>query len=135
MTHKLFPCPFCGSSAAFADDGEGGNWIECSQGTCGASTNIRYSMMDDCKVLLVQQWNRRSTTDDDHPLDNDAAVAAIAFALEEASGDLDGIEFLRCWNEGDFDSVRDQWPEAPEEVFIGADPLYRKKADDQEVNP
>lgn len=60
----------------------------------------------------------------------DPAVAAIQFALE----DDDGIEFLRCWNEGDFDSIRDQWPEAPEEVFIGADPLYCKKADGQEIN-
>jgi hypothetical protein len=49
-----------------------------------------------------------------------AAVAAIAFALED-----DGCEeFLRCWNEGDFDAIRREWPEAPEEVFIGADPLH-----------
>ncbi|BBN53949.1 hypothetical protein TRE132_20740 [Pseudomonas chlororaphis subsp. aurantiaca] len=58
------------------------------------------------------------------PLANDASVAAIRFALE-ASSDFDGMDFLRYWNEGDFDSVRESWPEAPEEVFIGADPLYR----------
>lgn len=50
----------------------------------------------------------------------DAAVAAIQFAL----GDDEGMQFLRLWNEGDFDVIRREWPEAPEAVFIGADPLY-----------
>ncbi|MNE49581.1 hypothetical protein D3C80_1441120 [compost metagenome] len=65
----------------------------------------------------------------------DPSTAAIAFALENATSDHDGMEFLRCWNEGDFDTIRDQWPDAPEEVFIGADPLYCKKADNQEATP
>ncbi|WP_421526870.1 hypothetical protein [Pseudomonas brenneri] len=51
----------------------------------------------------------------------DAAVAAIQFALETE----EGLQFLRCWNDGDFDAIRDEWPEAPEEVFIGADPLHK----------
>ncbi len=63
----------------------------------------------------------------------DPSTAAIAFALENTSSDHDGMEFLRCWNEGDFDTIRGHWPEAPEEVFIGADPLYRKKAEGQAV--
>lgn len=48
------------------------------------------------------------------------AVAAIQFALETD----DGLSFLRCWNEGNFDAIRHEWPEAPEAVFIGADPLH-----------
>lgn len=52
-----------------------------------------------------------------------AAVAAIQFALETD----DGLNFLRLWNEGDFDSLREEWPEAPEEIYIGADPLYKPK--------
>jgi hypothetical protein len=64
----------------------------------------------------------------------DPSTAAIAFALENATSDHDGMEFLRLWNEGDFDTIRDQWPDAPEEVFIGADPLYCKNADGQEIN-
>lgn len=52
--------------------------------------------------------------------DTDAAVAAIQFALR----DNEGMAFLRCWNQGDFDSIRREWPDAPEEVFIGADPLH-----------
>lgn len=49
-----------------------------------------------------------------------SAVAAIQFALATD----EGIEFLRCWNRGDFDVIRREWPEAPNEVFIGADPLH-----------
>jgi len=52
--------------------------------------------------------------------DTDAAVAAIRFALEAD----DGMAWLRCWNEGDFDACRNEWPETPEECFIGADPLH-----------
>lgn len=48
------------------------------------------------------------------------AAAAIEFALKTE----EGIEFLRCWNEGDFDSVRSEWPDAPETVFVGADGLH-----------
>ncbi|BBI61759.1 hypothetical protein [Vreelandella sulfidaeris] len=51
----------------------------------------------------------------------ESCVAAIKFALETD----DGLAFLRCWYEADFDDIRRDWPEAPEEVFIGADPLYR----------
>lgn len=48
-----------------------------------------------------------------------AAAAAIQFALETD----DGLTFLRCWNEGNFDAIRREWPEAPEAVFVGADQL------------
>lgn len=51
---------------------------------------------------------------------SDAAVEAIAFALEAD----DGMTWLRLWNEGEFDTCRKEWPEAPEEVFIGADPAH-----------
>jgi len=52
--------------------------------------------------------------------ENNPAVEAIAFALETD----DGMEFLRYWNQGDFDVIRSEWPEAPEAVFIGADTLH-----------
>jgi hypothetical protein len=49
-----------------------------------------------------------------------SAVAAIQFALE----DEDGLEFLRFWHQGDFDVLRQSWPNAPEAVYIGADPEH-----------
>ncbi len=51
---------------------------------------------------------------------NNPAVAAIAYALEND----EGIEFLRYWNEGDFDICR-EWNNVPDEVFIGADSLFK----------
>lgn len=36
------------------------------------------------------------------------------------------LEFLRCWNEGDFDALREEWPDAPQEIYL-ADPLYKEK--------
>jgi hypothetical protein len=53
------------------------------------------------------------------PKDTNAAVAAVAYALETD----EGMAFLRAWNYGDFDVIRREWPDAPKEVFIGADPL------------
>lgn len=53
----------------------------------------------------------------------DSAVAAIQFSLSDSEGHV----FLNLWNEGDFDSIREEWPEVPEAVFIGADPLYGKR--------
>ena len=52
----------------------------------------------------------------------DAAVAAIQFALETDQG----LTFLRLWNQGDFDKTRREWPEAPDAVYIGADPLHQE---------
>jgi len=51
-----------------------------------------------------------------------AAVAAIQFALT----DPEGMTFLRLWNEGEFDTLRREWPDAPSEVYVGADPLATK---------
>lgn len=58
------------------------------------------------------------------PANQDAALAAIEFALRAE----EGLEFLRCWNQGDFDDIRREWPEAPEAVYIGADPLHPQTA-------
>lgn len=34
------------------------------------------------------------------------------------------LEFLRCWNEGDFDALRKEWPDAPKEIYY-TDPFYK----------
>jgi hypothetical protein len=58
----------------------------------------------------------------DEAVRKDAAVAAIQYALKHQMEDP--IEFLYRWNEGDFESIRNEWKDVPEEVFIGADPLH-----------
>ena len=56
--------------------------------------------------------------------ENSAAIAAIVFSLETDCW----LEFLRCWNKGNFDSIREEWPDAPESVFVGTDPLHGKQS-------
>lgn len=93
--------------------GEGGEATWCDDPAPG------WAMDPDDAIRYVKQ-----------PHDNNAAVAAIQFALE----DDEGLLFLRYWNEGEFDVLRREWPEAPEEVYIGADPLYQpeENTDDDE---
>ncbi len=55
----------------------------------------------------------------------DAAVAAIKFSLETD----DALLFLRYWVHGDFDVIRRNWPDAPEDIFIGADMQYKTAQD------
>jgi len=56
-----------------------------------------------------------------------AAVAAIAYAL--ANPCESPLDFLRCWNSGDFEAIRQEWDDVPEEVFLGADPLHKVMED------
>lgn len=48
------------------------------------------------------------------------AAAAIKYVIEHPCDSP--IEFLRCWYYGDFGSIRKEWEDVPDEVFIGADP-------------
>lgn len=36
----------------------------------------------------------------------------------------DPLDFLRAWNEGDFEGLRKWWPNAPKEIYF-TDPLYK----------
>lgn len=56
---------------------------------------------------------------------SNAAVAAIEYALHNR--DESPMEFLNCWMHGEFDVIRNEWPNVPDEVFIGADPLFQPK--------
>ena len=50
----------------------------------------------------------------------DCFNAVITFVLKD-----EDIQYLRCWNAGDFDDCRKEWPEAPRECYVGADPLFK----------
>ena len=83
-------------------DGDAPGWIDARQGAA-----IR-------KLLDAQSGQRAGVVDG-----SNAFRAVINFALQHG---LDGMEFLRCWNEGDFEACRKEWPEAPAACYIGADP-------------
>ena len=51
---------------------------------------------------------------------NNPAAHAIEYALSHDEPEA----FLRCWMEGNFDAIRREWEDVPEEVFIGADPTH-----------
>lgn len=51
----------------------------------------------------------------------DAAIEAMKYALRAD----EGMAFLQCWIEGDFAAIRKEWPDAPEAVFVGADPMHK----------
>jgi hypothetical protein len=63
---ELLPCPFCGSKADFGSlEGDpelpeaGGEFIECSNKVCQATTCLIYSIKDDARLQLTEIWNRR----------------------------------------------------------------------------
>lgn len=57
-----------------------------------------------------------------------ASNAVISYMLGEGFME-EPMEFLRCWNEGNFDSLREEWPEAPIAIYY-ADPLADHEAID-----
>lgn len=67
----------------------------------------------------------QQSTPAETPIENNAAVASIMYVL--ANPCESPIEFLSCWVHGDFDILRKEWENVPEEVFIGADSQYRPK--------
>lgn len=83
--------------------------------------------------MTEAQMNKADLTDQqpEEDLPPDAAVPAIAYALDLRTEEP--MEFLRLWNQGDFDECREGWPDAPDEVYIGADLLFEQEA--QEVQP
>jgi len=89
----LLPCPFCGGTpvAGVIDDPEshdlGGHFIQCSEPTCGASSNLRFSCGEDSWPLLAEQWNRRTPPHaqaDDGITDHAASVYAKKRAAKAA---------------------------------------------------
>lgn len=58
MSEALLPCPFCGAKAHFEIDEGQWEWIECE--SCCMQGNRGASLMEDCKPMLAEAWNRRS---------------------------------------------------------------------------
>lgn len=78
-------------------------------------------------VALVARLLRRLEEAEEEAA-QDPASALITFILEHANGPdgFDPVYLMETWNEGNFEALRRDWPELPEEVYIGADPLHKK---------
>lgn len=67
------------------------------------------------------------------PTDNNPALAVLNFALGNTDPSVsyeateETVTLLTMWYHGDFQEMRDTWPDIPDEVFIGADPLFKPK--------
>jgi len=72
-------------------------------------------------LLPMDHVGSMELTTDEPTTGSDAAVYAIAYALENCEGDDDSMAFLRYWNEGEFTVLRNEWENIPDEVFIGAE--------------
>lgn len=91
MIADLSRCPFCDGAARWnhndgtitIDSTAGAHWIDCT--VCGASTNLRYSLMEDCRPLLAEQWNRRTAS---------RPVAQVV-AIDPPGPDGHGVNWLR----------------------------------------
>ncbi len=76
--------------------------------------------MADAKKIVPVYTAAPPAQPDVKPMRPDAAAAAIQFSLSTD----DGRTFLELWQYGDFDIIRREWPDAPDAVFAGADPLH-----------
>lgn len=94
--------------------------MKLSQAQTGALYMKSLRQEDEIKSLYALINKLRSGEQPLVTTTNNPAIAAIEFAMKYSAGD-DGWVFLKLWNEGDFESIRNEWPDAPPEVFIGAE--------------
>lgn len=63
-------------------------------------------------------------------VENNPSLAVIQYMLSEnVDGSDDAMTFLCYWYEGEFDTLRRNWENIPDEVFIGADSLFVPRED------
>ena len=64
-------------------------------------------------------------------LRNNPALVVLDVVTEDINNvfddDSDKVLFIRLWYSGEFDACREYWPNLPNDVYDGADPLFRKE--------
>lgn len=99
------------------------------------NTNLKQSVQQQLNSVVLPSGNEIEWTKGDQP---NPAAAAIAYALDGGNHDYDSetmLNFLENWNEGEFDVLRDNWDNIPDEVFIGADPQFKPSSIKSEYIP
>lgn len=105
---ELLPCPFCGGAAHFFKITDldvssfGGEGICC--GSCPITTDLMFSLMDDCKPLLAEKWNRRAalsqpSTEQGWRTIESAPKDGTSVLLFTAEGVIEGYFQHRYWEQ------------------------------------
>ncbi len=83
-----------------------------------------------------QVADKAAAVDEEEVLDlkrSSAAFNAVVGYMLGKGRMEEPMEFLRCWNNGDFDCLRREWSDAPQAIYY-ADPLADHQAIDQAFN-
>lgn len=94
------------------------NYKEWYEEAISASNELGYACMPAADVIKCLGEELK-----DNEKSVDCFNAVISYILGKGYTE-EPLEFLRCWNEGDFDLLRTGWPDAPKEIYY-ADPLYK----------
>lgn len=88
-----------------------------------ASEEEAYAQLNELVQAQVSdlEWEPCSTDSIPNP-----SLAVIQYITSDnVDGPRDAMEFLNYWNEGEFDLLRRNWDNIPDEVFIGADSQFK----------
>lgn len=85
-----------------------------------ASNELGYSCMSAADVIKALGAELK-----DSEKSVDCFNAVIGYILGRGWNE-EPLEFLRYWNQGDFDVLREHWPDAPKEIYY-ADALNEEK--------
>lgn len=95
----------------FSSNGQVHQWELCK--TSEATDAFERSPHHEYRQIFTMQSQAQQES-------NSASNAAMEYALKNHD-----LEFLHTWFHGNFDAIRKEWSDAPEAVFIGADPFYK----------
>jgi len=108
MSEQLKPCPFCGGAAHFFKITDldkknfGGDGICC--GSCPITTDLMFSLMEDCKPKLAEAWNRRAQPAQSVPITSETGNQAAQGASAITSVPLLTVEEIQAaWVEHGLD--------------------------------
>lgn len=88
MGEQLLPCAHCGSPATFMkvereSISQGGEYIDCTNKGCGATSVLMFATGEDVKPLLAERWNRRAAALSQRaPISDAEILEALQIGLE-----------------------------------------------------
>jgi|GEM_PF-1706002 len=86
MSDQLLPCAHCGSPAEFMkvereNTSQGGEYIDCTNKACGATSVLMFALGEDVKPLLADRWNLRAALSQRAPI-SDAEITDMSVLRE-----------------------------------------------------